>query len=69
MYISRDKSPMGYFYKFTPQGTPFGERLARKVRLTENWSCGKPEFSIQAMQPEELIYIAELMKGKNAIKS
>lgn len=55
-----ERSPLGYFYRYDPKA-PLGQRLARRHNHDEFWQVGKPEFSIQAMPPEELRHIADLI--------
>lgn len=57
---SEARSPLGYFYSYN-QFAPLAFRLARGPTEDGPWEIGKPEFSLQAMSPEELRHIADLI--------
>lgn len=50
-------SPMGYFYRFSPFSHP-GYRLMRVHQTGGAW---EHDFSVQAMTPEELRFVANVI--------
>jgi hypothetical protein len=58
-------SPLGYYYRFNPNA-PAGERLTRKRHLEQDWTAGKPEFSIQTMPADELRFVAGVIDEARA---
>lgn len=53
-------SPMGFQYRYDPNGTP-GQLLARKLPSDNEWGVGGRDFSIQNMTPDELRYVARVI--------
>lgn len=53
-------SPMGFQYRYDPNGTP-GQLLARKLPSDDTWGVGGRDFSIQTMTSAELRYVAGII--------